>query len=280
VSAKGRTTVGITDYEDFIQTDAAINPGNSGGPLINMKGQAVGINSAIFSKSGGYMGIGFAIPINMVKAIKNQLIEHGKVQRGYLGVSIQALTEDLMKSFHLKETQGVLISDVTKDSAADKAGLRRGDVVVEYDHKPVKDPGHFRNMVALTPPGTKVEIGVIRSGKKKVVTAVLGSLEETRTAAVNEKQLVEKLGFTVQELTEDLARQFGYEGKTGVLISQVAPGTPAQFAGLRPGMLILEVNRKQVKSVREFFDAFRGSKSVLLLVQYGPYARYVILQVQ
>jgi len=278
VSAKGRTTIGITDYEDFIQTDAAINPGNSGGPLINMKGKAIGINSAIFSKSGGYMGIGFAIPINMVKAIKDQLIEHGEVKRGYLGVSIQDLTKELMESFRLKEPEGVLISDITKDSPADKAGLKRGDVIVEYMNKAFKNSGQFRNLVALTPPGTKVNISFIRDGKRVVVEGELGSLENARVAGVSQKDIIEKLGFTVQDLTEELARQFGYTAKQGVIISQVAPGSPAQFAGLKPGILILEVNRKGVKNVQEFLEAIESSKSLLLLVQEGQYSRYVILK--
>jgi len=278
VSATGRTAVGITDYEDFIQTDAAINPGNSGGPLINLKGEAIGINSAIFSKSGGYMGIGFAIPINMVKAIKDQLIEHGEVKRGYLGVSIQDLTKELMESFNLKDTEGVLIGDVTADSPADKAGIKRGDVIVEYMNKEIKNSGQFRNLVALTPPGTKVKIALIRDGKRMVLVAELGSLEKAKVGGVSQTDVMEKLGFSVQDLTEELARQFGYSAKEGVIISQVAPGTPAQFAGLKPGVLILEVNRKGVKNVREFLEAIEGSESVLLLVQQGQYSRYVILQ--
>ncbi|MBW1723212.1 MAG: DegQ family serine endoprotease [Deltaproteobacteria bacterium] len=283
VSAKGRTSVGISDYEDFIQTDAAINPGNSGGPLINMKGEAVGINSAIFSKSGGYMGIGFAIPINMVKAIKKQLIEHGKVLRGYLGVNIQDLTKDLMESFGLSKMRGVLVADVTKGSPADKAGIRRGDVVVEYNGKKVENVGHFRNMVALTPPGTDVKITVIRDGKREVLTAKLGSLDEAEGAHISQSGLMEKLGFTVQDLTEDLARQFGYEAGHGVIISQVAQGSPAQMAGFQPGMLILEVNKKVVKNVKEFMEALGEStktKKVLFLVQKGQYTHYVILQVE
>lgn len=278
VSAKGRTAVGITDYEDFIQTDAVINPGNSGGPLINLKGKAIGINSAIFSQSGGYMGIGFAIPINMVKAIKDQLIEHGEVRRGYLGITIQNLTKELMESFRLKDTEGVLISDVNEDSPADRAGIQSGDVIVEYMNKEIKNSGQFRNLVALTPPGTKVKIALIRDRERKVLVAELGSLEQAKIAEVSQTDIMGKLGFSVQDLTEDLARQFGYSIKEGVIISQVAPSTPAQFAGLKPGALIREVNRKGVKNVQEFLEAIEGSKSVLLLVQHGQSSRYVILQ--
>ncbi|MBW1697951.1 MAG: DegQ family serine endoprotease [Deltaproteobacteria bacterium] len=280
VSAKGRTSVGISDYEDFIQTDAAINPGNSGGPLINMKGEAVGINTAIFSKSGGYMGIGFAIPINMVKAIKKQLIAYGKVSRGYLGVYLQELSKDLIESFNLKDIKGVLVVDVTEGSPADRAGIRRGDVVVEMNGKRVEDVGHFRNMVALSEPGSKARIVVIRNGKRIEIEVTLGS-QEKAVARATRTDLMERLGFTVQDLTRELAEQLGYELKEGVVISQVVPGTPAQLAGLRPGMLILEVNRKEVKNTRQFLEALeisRRTESVLLLVQYGQYTQYVVLK--
>jgi serine protease Do len=182
VSAKGRTSVGIADYEDFIQTDAAINPGNSGGPLINMHGEAVGINSAIFSKSDVYTGIGFAIPINMVKTIKKQLIAHGKVERGYLGVGIQELSKDLIDSFNLdKNSEGVLIAQIYEDSPAQKYGLKRGDVLIQMDGKPVKDVGHFRNMIAMTMPGTDVDLIVIRKGKQKTVKVRLDSISDAKT---------------------------------------------------------------------------------------------------
>jgi serine protease Do len=280
VSAKGRTTVGITDYEDFIQTDAAINPGNSGGPLINLEGEAVGINSAIFSKSGGYMGIGFAIPINMVKSIKDQLIESGEVSRGYLGVMIQDLTEDLKESFDLGETEGVLIANVTEDSPADKGGIKRGDVVIEFNDTKVTSVGQFRNRVALTPPGKKVNLTIIRKGKKKTLSLKLGNLKEGEIAKATQSDMLNDLGLTVQNLPDDLARQYGYEAQNGVLISQVNPGSSAQFAGLRPGMLILEVNRQSVKIVKELLEALeesRRSKKVLLLVQDGRYSKYVML---
>jgi serine protease Do len=283
VSAKGRTSVGITDYEDFIQTDTAINPGNSGGPLINLKGEAVGINSAIFSKSGGYMGIGFAIPINMVTAIKDQLIKAGKVSRGYLGVSIQDVTPELMETFDLKTTEGVLIADVSKNSPAERAGLRRGDVVVEFEGKKVLNVGQFRNMVSLTSPESEAKIVFIRDGKIKESSVKLGTLEDAAFAKVTQTDAMEKLGFTVQDLTEDLAQQFGYKKQEGVLISQVLPGSPAQFAGLRPGMLISEVNKQIVRNTSEFLEELNKSmetKRALLLVQDRQYSRYVVLELQ
>jgi len=267
-----------------IQTDAAINPGNSGGPLINIKGEVVGVNTAIFSKSGGYMGIGFAIPINMVKAIEKQLIEKGEVTRGYLGVMIQEMTPDLRKSFGLKENQGgVLISDVIEGSPAQKAGLKRGDVVIEFNGKKVTDVSEFRNMVALTPPGTKVKVVVIRKGKRKEFEVVLGNLRKATIALSSKTEILKKLGFSVQNLTKDLAEQFGYTNEKGVLISQVAPGSPAEQAGLEPGMLIMEVNRIPVKNTKQFFKALAKSKKtgkVLLLVYDGEYTRYVLLSLR
>jgi serine protease Do len=283
VSAKGRTTVGIADYEDFIQTDAAINPGNSGGPLINMNGEAVGINTAIFSRSGGYMGIGFAIPINMVKAIKEQLVEQGEVRRGYLGMIIQDLSSDLKESFDLKETDGVLVADVKEDSPAEKAGLKRGDVVISFDGKTVKDAGRLRNMVALTTPETEVQIVVIRNEKKKKLTASLGTLKEKGGPAPAREDSVQKLGLAVQDLTDDLAERFGYHGQEGVIISAVEPDGPAQLAGLRPGTLLTEVNREAISSTKEFFAALgnlKEPKNVLLLVQEGPHSRYVVLPLE
>jgi len=284
VSAKGRTSVGITDYEDFIQTDAAINPGNSGGPLVNMDGEVVGINSAIFSKSGGYMGIGFAIPINMVKQIEDQLITKGSVTRGYLGVVIQDLTEDLVKSFDLEDTHGVLIAEVTENSPAHKAGIKRGDVVVEFDGKKVKNVGQFRNMVALTPPHSKTELVINRNGKKKVLTVRLGEQDkDMMVEGVTQTDTIKQLGFTVQNLSKDLARQFGYENLKGVLVSEVVPGSPAQLAGIRSGTLILEVNRKPIKNTNEFLKALENSKKsqkVLLLVRDQRYSRYIMLQLR
>lgn len=227
VSAKGRTGVGITDYEDFIQTDAAINPGNSGGPLLNIRGEVIGINTAIYSKSGGYMGIGFAIPVNMVKAIKDQLIRTGNVIRGYLGVSIQDLSKDLVESFGLIDSKGVLIADVIAESPADKAGVKRGDVVVGYDGKKVQDVGHFRNLVALTPPDTMIDIVVIRNGKESVLAVRIE--EQKKTAArVTQTEILQKLGFAVKDLTEDIAKQLGVDRRVGVVITEVVPGTAAQ----------------------------------------------------
>jgi len=174
VSAKGRSRIGINDYEDFIQTDAAINPGNSGGPLVNIHGEAVGMNTAIFSRSGGYMGIGFAIPINMAKAIKDQLLKKGKVTRGWLGVVIQDIDEELAKSFGLEKTEGVLIAEVSEGSPAEKAGLKQGDIILRLNGKKVDDLGELRNKIALTAPGTKVKLEVLRENKRRTIQVTIG----------------------------------------------------------------------------------------------------------
>lgn len=281
VSATGRNVVGIADYEDFIQTDAAINPGNSGGPLINIQGEAVGINTAIFSRSGGYMGIGFAIPINMAKTIAQQLIDTGKVVRGYLGVSIQALTPDLAKSFDLEHTTGVVVAEVNSDSPAEKAGLQSGDVIVELNDTSVDGVGTLRNQIALLSPGTQVELGIIRRGEKRTITVEIGELPATQMASGTPTNVTEKFGFAVQDLTPELARQFGYETGSGVLITNVMPGSPAALAGLRQGTLIREVNRKKITNTGEFREALAASEAssaVLLLVQDGQHTRFVALQ--
>jgi len=281
VSAKGRSGVGIVDYEDFIQTDAAINPGNSGGPLLNLEGRAVGINTAIFSKSGGYMGIGFAIPIDMAKKIYTQLIDKGSISRGFLGVVIQNITPALAKSFGLEKTEGVLISQVNKDSAAEKAGLSTGDVIVKFDGTPVKKVGPFRNRVALSAPGSKHTVIVVRNGKEKTVTVKLGTLESGHTAQAPSKA-EDTLGLTVQNLTPELAERLGYETDSGVIITGVEPGSAAAAAGLTPGILILEVNKKPVKNTSEFHDAaaaaVKAKKNILLLVKEKGYSRFVVIR--
>ena len=282
VSAKGRTTLGINDYEDFIQTDAAINPGNSGGPLVNLDGKVVGMNTAIFTRSGGYMGIGFAIPINQAKVVANQLIAQGKITRGYLGIGIQDLTSDLAESFGIKQVKGILVTQVYDGSPADKAGFKQGDVVVAYDGKDVADVGELRNNVSLTPPGSRKEITVIRNGKRKTLTATIGTLtkEEMAQAGGNDStQSSEQLGLTVQTLTPQLAQQFNTEPGKGVVVTDVASGSIAQQAGLRPGAVILQVNRKPVSNVTEYRQALNASKNkkVLMLVRIGDAQQFIVL---
>ncbi|CCE23138.1 DegQ family serine endoprotease [Methylotuvimicrobium alcaliphilum] len=282
VSAKGRTSLGISDYEDFIQTDAAINPGNSGGPLVNLDGEAVGINTAIFSRSGGHMGVGFAIPINLAKSIADQLIEQGEVTRGYLGVVIQPLTQELAESFNLTTHQGILIAQVTDDSPAAKAGLKAGDIVTQYQGRPVNDIGDFRNRVALTPPGKSAKIEILRDGKSRTIDIKIEKLGDQQIAAAQAPaQSTEELGLTVQTVTRELARQFNATPGQGVIVTEVNPGSIAAMAGIRPGTVILQVDRKPVNSANEFNRAVNQSKDnkrVLLLISDRGMSRYVVLQ--
>ncbi len=282
VSAKGRTSVGINDYEDFIQTDAAINPGNSGGPLVNLDGEVVGINTAIFTRSGGYMGIGFAIPINLARVIADQLIEKGAVTRGYLGIVIQQLTPELAKSFDVEGGQGILVAQVSEDSPAQKAGLRQGDVIVAYRGKKVTDVGGFRNQVSLTPPGSEVELTILRDGKRKTLSVTIGRLTKDKLAAGGSgaAQTSEEIGLTVQTLTPQLAEQFGAKAGEGVVVTRVRPGSIAAMAGITPGVVILQVNQKPVNSAAGFRRAVEQSsaeKRVLLLIRKGEVQRFVAL---
>ena len=283
VSATGRSSMGITDYEDFIQTDAAINPGNSGGPLVNMRGEAVGVNTAIFSRNGGYMGIGFAIPINLAKDIVKQLIETGSVTRGYLGVVIQQLTPELAESFGFKETNGVLVGDVSKGSPGDKAGLKPGDVIVALNGDAVGDIGRFRNRVAAVSPDAKVELTVVRDGKRTTVPVTVGELPAAETLAGSRpaaSPAPSTLGLAVQSLTGELAKEYGYENESGVIVTDVQSGSPAAAAGIRPGTLIKQVNRRTVNSADEFRQAVDEAKgrAVVLLVRTDQYARFVVIE--
>jgi serine protease Do len=280
ISAKGRSRLGIADFEDFIQTDAAINPGNSGGPLINLQGEAIGVNTAIASRSGGYMGIGFAIPSNMVKAVKDQLVTKGKVVRGYLGVRIQELTRALAQSMHLDTVEGVLVADVSKGSPAAKAGLKHGDVILAFNSRPMTDPGQLRNTVAMSAPGTKVPVQILRDNKKREVTVELGELprEQTAARAGEEGQSPVQLGFSVQNLTRDIARQLGYDDTKGVVVTQIDPRSEAYQAGVRRGMVIREVNHQEVNNMQDFQEAVQKAeqeKQLLMLVESQQATLYV-----
>jgi serine protease Do len=280
VSAKGRTSLGISDYEDFIQTDAAINPGNSGGPLVNLDGEVVGVNTAIFSRSGGYMGVGFAIPSSLARSIAEQLIETGEVVRGYLGIVIQPLTSELAESFGLEKSEGILIAQVTEGSPADKAGLKQGDVIISYQGNPVTDVGDFRNRVSLTGPGKTETLTIIREGKKREIKVTIGELSKAETVAKGPAQSSEELGLTVQTISPELAKQFNAKAGEGVVVTEVKRGSIAAMAGIKTGDVILQVNRKTVDNAAAFSRAVeesRGEKRALLLIRSGDGQRYVVL---
>jgi len=272
VSAMGRH-INQGPYDNFIQTDAAINPGNSGGPLINTKGEVVGINTAIFSRGGGNIGIGFAIPIDLAKEIVPQLKEKGHVTRGWLGVMIQKITPDIAESLGLEGTKGALVADVVKDGPAEAAGLKQGDVIVEFDGKPVNDSAELPLLVARTPVGKKVNVKVLRDKKTESFDVTIAELKDEEEGQQGGGSSSEDLGLAVQTLTPDLAENLGIERNLkGVVVTQVDPGGPAGDAGLRRGDVILEVNRSPVKDVSAYKKALQSAgkgKSVLFLVRRG-----------
>jgi serine protease Do len=283
VSAIGRNRMGITDYENFIQTDAAINPGNSGGPLLNIRGEAVGMNTAIFSRSGGYMGIGFAIPINMAKNIEQQLRKSGKVTRGWLGIIIQDITEELAKSFGGKVGGGALIAEVTEGSPAQKSGLLQGDIVTAINGATVNNVADLRNKIAMTPPNTELKLRILRDGQEKELAVSVGE-QPADMASAGKKMTgtaLSELGLSLQDLTKEVAEQFGYSKDQGVLIADVEADSPAAELGLQAGMLIEEVNRIRVRSLKELQQALKkanNAKQVLLRVRSGAQSQYVVLQ--
>ena len=272
ISATGRSDVGIADYEDFLQTDAAINPGNSGGPLINMRGEVIGMNSAIESNAGQFAGVGFAIPSNMIKSMLPTLVKGGNITRGLLGVTIQNVSKDLAEEFHVPGDKGALVSQVVRDSPAEKAGLKAGDVIVRFDGKEVGDTGQLRNFVAATLPGTSSRIDVIRNGKEETFNVTIGKLGAEAVASAGSARKAESklanLGLNVRTLTADMANQFGVEGNKGVLITGVDEGSLASASGLQAGDLIVEADHKPVANVSELQAALgKGRNQILLLVR-------------
>jgi len=282
VSAIGRSGVGITDYEDFIQTDAAINPGNSGGPLLDLDGDVVGINTAILTRSGGSMGVGFAIPANMARHVMDSLIENGHVVRGWLGVNIQALTPELAQSFGFDGTNGVLVADVNDGTPAARAGLRSGDIIVAYGGEPLSTMERFRTDVAATRPGTEVAVEIVRDGRERSLDVEIGELETDARVALGEAAGGAELGITVQELTPAIARELNLDDDVhGVVVSAVDPMSAAARAGVRRGDVIEDVLGNDVSSVGEFRDALAdaaGSGPLRLAVLRGGTRIYVVLQ--
>lgn len=261
VSAKGRSNVGIADYEDFIQTDAAINPGNSGGPLVSLKGEVVGINTAIFSKSGGYMGVGFAIPSNMVKRVMDSLIKDGEVTRGFIGVMIQKLDESLAKSFNYDSTEGALVSEVDLEGPAAKAGIKSGDIIVNFNNEKVKGPSELKNAVGRTAPDERVSVRLFRDGKMKELKLKVGKLKNADAVSSQESEQADsnQLGVEVSNITSEIKYRLRLDREEGVVIADVEPGSMAQYNGLRRGDIILSLNGKEIKTSEEFYKALEDS---------------------
>jgi serine protease Do len=287
ISAVGRADVGIADYEDFIQTDAAINPGNSGGPLVSIKGDIVGINTAIFSKTGGYQGIGFAVPSNMVRLVMEQLTREGKVTRGWIGVTIQELTPELAQKFGLKSSQGVLVSDVVKGSPAQKAGIVRGDVILEFNSRKINDVGALRNIVAQTRIGASVPVKLLRADKEVTLTVTITELpanvpdfvpSSNRDLDIGENALT---GITVVDLNPAIAKQLGLEREDrGVVIVKIESGSAAEEAGIRKGDVIQEIDRKRINDLNDFnkiVSKLDADATVLLFINRGGKKSYATL---
>ncbi len=285
VSALGRGGMGITQYEDFIQTDAAINPGNSGGALVNTRGELVGINTAIFSRTGGYQGVGFAVPTKLAKPIYASLVKTGSVVRGFLGVGIQAVTPDLAASFHLDKAQGALVTNVMPGSPADQAGIQRGDVIVEYEGQAVVDPRTLQGQVVATVVGNQISLVVMREGQKVTLRPVIREQSEpTQVAHANPmKQDGPFAGVAVQDLDGRMAQQLGIpEEVSGVVVMEVTPGSQAERAGLAQGDVISEIDRKPVRSEKDFLQIvshLAKQKDALIFIHRGKGALYLTVKV-
>lgn len=276
VSAKGRRIGG--PYDNFIQTDASINPGNSGGPLINHRGEVVGVNTAIYSRGGGNVGIGFAIPINIVKELLPQLRDDGRVTRGWLGVAFQKMTPLLAESLGIGEPRGALVAEVLPDTPAQQGGFKPGDVIVEFDEIPVNESGDLPMIVARTPVGKEVGVKVLRKGDQETLTVRIGKLKDASVVATPSEDGSE-FGLTVREVTPDTAKKLSLKRAEGVVVTAVKPGSPAEEAGLRQGDVILEVNRNPVKTLAAYRQAVKQlekGRNVLLLVQRGEMTRFFV----
>jgi serine protease Do len=280
VSAKYRQ-IGQSSYDNYIQTDASINLGNSGGPLLNTAGEVVGINTAIFSQSGGNIGIGFAIPINMAKDLLPQL-KKGKVVRGWLGVMIQKITPELKQKLDLKDEKGALVADVTSGGPAEKAGIERGDVIITFNGKEIKEMNELPYAVASTPVGKSVGVEVLRKGQKKSLEVKIAELKDDKEALVV-TEAKPRFGMTVEDLTPELAKNFGLSDAKGVVVVQVEDGSSAAEAGLRAGDVILEIDQFPVKDVKDFgrkIESYKAGDTVLILAKRRGATVFLTLKVR
>ncbi len=277
VSAKGRV-IGAGPYDDFIQTDASINPGNSGGPLLNLKGEVVGINTAIVS---GGQGIGFAIPINVAKDMLPQLKTKGKVARGWMGVVIQKVTPEIAKNFGLTESEGALVADVMEGSPAEKAGIKRGDVIVAYNGKKIKDNDQLPRLVGATEIGKKVKVGLMREGKQVEVEVAIAELQEEGLRASRKPEVEKDFGLVVQDITPEIAKHLNLKDKRGVIVTDVLPGSPAQDGDIKSGDIIKEIGRKPIRNVADFREAMKRvniKEGVVILVRRDNTTFYTVVR--
>jgi serine protease Do len=277
VSAKGRV-IGAGPYDDFIQTDASINPGNSGGPLLNLKGEVVGINTAIVSSG---QGIGFAIPINVAKDLLPQLKSKGKIARGQLGVVIQKITPEIAKNFNLKEAEGALVSDVMENGPAEKAGIKRGDVITSYNGNKIKDNEMLPRLVAATEIGKKVKVGIIRDGKPMTIEVVVGEMPEEGLKTSKKPEVEKDFGLAVQDITPEIAKHLNLKDRRGVIATDVTPGSPAGEADIRSGDIIKEIGRKPIGNVADFKEAMKKAnikEGIVILIKRENTTFYTVLR--
>ncbi|MEM7007518.1 MAG: DegQ family serine endoprotease [Thermodesulfobacteriota bacterium] len=280
ISAKGRS-LGLGSYDDFVQTDAAINPGNSGGPLFNFNGEVVGVNTAIIA---GGQGIGFAIPVNMAKNVVSQLRNDGKVVRGWIGVYVQQITPEIAEGLNLKDDSGALVSDITSGGPADKAGVKRGDIIVQVNGNKIEDMPDLPKLVASYAPGTKTKLVVVRDGKEKTLNIKLGELPENGkkvSSIAPDNDLEKNLGLIVQEITPQVESKLGLEDSNGVVITNVSPGSVSAEAGLTSGDVIMEINKKQISNLDDYrkqMDTAQDSENLLFLVKRGSNTIYIALK--
>ncbi len=283
ISAKGRQNLKITDIEDFIQTDAAINPGNSGGPLLNLQGEVIGINTAIASQSGGYMGIGFAIPSNMAKHVMKEIIENGKVTRGHLGIVLEPIDKEKADALDLEKAEGVIITEVLKDSAAEKSGLKPGDVIIAYNNRPIKSMASFKNDIANLKPKDKISLTIIRNNKKKNIDVILGQDAESKTLSKEAPELGIEVS-NVEDVSPEILKKWQYDPNIeGVIITSIKQGSIAHRSGLKPGMIIMQVNNQKIKDLSDFnkvMSNFDKKRHILLLVKYQNITRFITIRLK
>jgi serine protease Do len=283
VSAKGRSNIPLSegpDLQNFLQTDAAINPGNSGGPLLNLQGEVIGINTAITSTSGGNIGIGFAIPINLAKNVIEELKSKGRVTRGYLGVYLEDITEDIKEAMNLPSSNGVLVNEVIPNSPADKAGLKDGDVIIEYDGKEVTDVQSFRIMVSSTSPGRIVKVKLLRNGKEMELKVKIGVMEE-KVAVENKENKEGGIGIEVVDIDSPEAARYNITAKSGVVVVNIDSESPAARAGIQLGDVIIGIGNKEIEDIRDFKDAIRElkkGKPTIFKIQRGDRKIYVAVK--